>query len=253
MFVPCTQLTAPVSDVNVMCSVREALRSHLSGVDCLKLKDTSFQKSCMMMSVNCRNLSWSVKSTQTWCRNEQKWFRHVQQADKWPFHIPEMNLMQWDKCQACVKMESGPLQLKIHFQVHNLNISYNTFVLSQQCGCLAGTTQCWWGFAPQLFALQADGLSHHQSRGREVMGSSLLLMSAVDVTGDEEGYLPDLLTKQSQMWCVCVHTIFMYELLWIHFNSQSKVCWFVVWSRQYNYITIIIRMNNYHNYVSISI
>lgn len=184
---------------------------------------------------------------------EHKWFRHIQQADKWPFHIPEMNLLQWENCQGCVKIEPGLVQLKIHFQIHNLDISYNIFVLSQQCGRLAGATQCWWGFAPQLFTLQADGLSHHQSRGREVMGSGLLLMSAVDVTGDEEGNLPDLLTKQSQMWCVWVRTIIMYVWLWIHSNSQSIVCCFVVWSRPYNYITIIIRMNNYHNHVSISI
>lgn len=67
--------------------------------------------------------------------------------------------------------------------------------MSQQCGRLAGTSQPWWGFAPQLFALQVDGLDHHQSGGREVVGSSLLLMGAVDVAGNEESDLPDLLQK----------------------------------------------------------
>lgn len=68
-------------------------------------------------------------------------------------------------------------------------------VPSQQCGGLAGASQCWWGFAPQPFALQTDGLGHHQSRGREVVGGGFLLMSTIDVTGDEEGDLPDLWTK----------------------------------------------------------
>lgn len=35
-------------------------------------------------------------------------------------------------------------------------------------------------------------LRHHQSRGGEVMGCGLLLMSAVDVAGDEERDLPYL-------------------------------------------------------------
>lgn len=69
---------------------------------------------------------------------------------------------------------------------------------SQQRGSLAGASEQWGRFAPQLFALQTHGLSHHQSGGREVMGGRLLLMSAVDVTGDEEGDLPDLLTQQNR-------------------------------------------------------
>lgn len=73
---------------------------------------------------------------------------------------------------------------------------------SQKCGGLAGTSQRWWGFAPQLFALQADGLGHHQSRGGEVVSGSLLLVSTVDVTGDEEGDFPDLLTKENKRPCL---------------------------------------------------
>lgn len=67
---------------------------------------------------------------------------------------------------------------------------------SQQRGGLARASQRRWRFAPQLFALQVDGLGHHQGRGREVVGGGLLLMSVVDVTGDEEGDFTDLLTKQ---------------------------------------------------------
>lgn len=68
-------------------------------------------------------------------------------------------------------------------------------ILSQQRGGLARASQRRWGFAPQLFALQADGLGHHQSGGREVVGSGLLLMSTIDVTGNEEGDFPDLWMK----------------------------------------------------------
>ncbi|KAF3842401.1 hypothetical protein F7725_024352 [Dissostichus mawsoni] len=56
----------------------------------------------------------------------------------------------------------------------------------KQRGSLAGASQSRGGFAPQLFALQADGLRHHQRRGGEVVRRRLLLMSAVDVTGDEQ-------------------------------------------------------------------
>lgn len=63
---------------------------------------------------------------------------------------------------------------------------------SEQCGSLARASERRRGFAPQLFALEADGLGHHQSRGRQVVGGGLLLMRAVDVTGDEEGDFPDL-------------------------------------------------------------
>lgn len=72
--------------------------------------------------------------------------------------------------------------------------------LSQKRGGLTGTSQCWWGFAPELLALQADGLGHHEGRGREVVGGGLLLMGTVDVTRDKEGDFPDLLTKQNQRW-----------------------------------------------------
>lgn len=74
---------------------------------------------------------------------------------------------------------------------------------SQQSGGLAGASQSWWGFAPQLFALQAHGLGHHQGWGREVVGGGLLLMCTVDVTGNEERDLPDLWTKQKQ-GCISV-------------------------------------------------
>ena len=69
---------------------------------------------------------------------------------------------------------------------------------SQQRGGLAGASQSRRGFAPQLFALQADGLGHHQSRGREVVGGGLLLMRTVDVTGDKEGDLPYLAMNQNR-------------------------------------------------------
>ncbi len=82
---------------------------------------------------------------------------------------------------------------------------------SQQRGGFAGASQCRWGFAPQLFALQADRLGHHQSRGGEVVGGGLLLVSTVDVTGDEEGDLPDLLTKQNVKRCQCVYLWFFCE------------------------------------------
>lgn len=94
---------------------------------------------------------------------------------------------------------SCPFMLKFkNFKLRKVNISQTYFVPSQQRGSFAGASQRWWGFAPQLFALQADGLGRHQSRGREVVGGGLLLMSAVDVTGDEEGDLPDLWTKQNR-------------------------------------------------------
>lgn len=70
-------------------------------------------------------------------------------------------------------------------------------MLLQQRGGLTGTIQRWWRLAPQFFALQADWLGHHESRGGEVMGCSLLLMRAVDVAGDEQGDLSDLLVKHN--------------------------------------------------------
>lgn len=69
------------------------------------------------------------------------------------------------------------------------------FLPSQQCGGLAGTSHCWWGFAPHLFALQGDWLGCHQSRRRQVVVGWLLLMNAVDVTGDEESDLTHLQMK----------------------------------------------------------
>lgn len=80
-------------------------------------------------------------------------------------------------------------------------------VPSQQRGGLAGASQRWWRFAPQFFALQTDRLGHHQGRGREVMGGRLLLMSTVDVTGDEEGDLSDLLMKQNSDVSACLLTV----------------------------------------------
>lgn len=68
---------------------------------------------------------------------------------------------------------------------------------SQQRGGLAGVSRRWWGFAPQLFALQADWLSCHQSGCRHVMGGSLLQVAVVDVAADEEGDLTDLLTGRT--------------------------------------------------------
>lgn len=75
------------------------------------------------------------------------------------------------------------------------------FVSSQQRGSLAGASQSRGGFSPQLFALQADGLRHHQRRGGEVVRRRLLLMSAVDVTGDEQGDLPYLMAKHNTKAC----------------------------------------------------
>lgn len=76
--------------------------------------------------------------------------------------------------------------------------------LSQQCGRLAGASLRRRRLAPQLFALQTDGLDGHQSRRGQVVGGGLLLMSAVDVTGDEEGDFPDLSSNQNERECQCV-------------------------------------------------
>ncbi|PWA25589.1 hypothetical protein CCH79_00001400 [Gambusia affinis] len=81
-------------------------------------------------------------------------------------------------------------QCKIHFKYESnsqLITDPETRRASEQRGGLARASERRRGFAPQLFALEADGLGHHQSRGRQVVGGGLLLMRAVDVTGDEEG------------------------------------------------------------------
>lgn len=63
---------------------------------------------------------------------------------------------------------------------------------SQQSRGFTGSPQDRRGFAPQLFALQADWLCHQEGGGRQVVGGGLLLVSVVDVAGDEEGDFPDL-------------------------------------------------------------
>lgn len=101
--------------------------------------------------------------------------------------------------RICGTMESGSAAVHESLKCERrLGKDFSVWVTtpSQQRGGLAGTSQRRWGFAPQLFALQTDRLRRHQGRGREVVGGGLLLMSTVDVTGDEQGDLSYLLMQQ---------------------------------------------------------